>query len=258
MNEPPHTRWLFRGFRRHCFRYARKRFHGVRLSKSGHTLPQADGSPLLFVVNHPSWWDIITLMMLTGEYPHYRHFAPIDAAMLPKYLLFRQMGFFGVDDTVAGTKAFLQATKAMFAKPETALWITAQGDFVDVRVRPVVLRPGIGHVASTLKDGWVVPIAIEYLFWNESKPEALLRVGEPLPLDVDRPKDEWTNRIARALEDSMDVLAKEAISRDANLFDALTRSRTDVGGLYDIGRRLAFWSRGKKADLSHMDGEAGK
>ena len=45
---------------------------------------------------------------------------------------------------------------------------------------PRSTRPGVGHLAARLTRGWVVPIAVEYSFWTESKSEALVRIGETL------------------------------------------------------------------------------
>ena len=34
--------------------------------------------------------------------------------------------------------------------------------------RPIRLRPGIAHLAAMVPDVMLVPLAIEYVFWNES------------------------------------------------------------------------------------------
>ncbi len=250
---PRKSQWLWDWFVRYCIRYAGKHFDAVRLSKSSFELPKGDGEPLVFIVNHPAWWDIIICLGLTARYKHYRHYAPIDAKMLPKYKFFNRLGFFGVDDSIQGTRSFLKTVSAIFAHSHTSLWITAQGHFVDPRVRPVTLRPGVGHLASKLENGWLIPIALEYPFWDESKPEALIRFGVPLKIGEKLTKEEWTQRIEQALEQSQDILAVEAMSRDENRFTTLISGKAGIGGVYDLWRRFKALLTGRKASLSHRD-----
>jgi len=250
---PTQWPWLFKGFRRYSARYLRKHFHAVRLSRSSPPIPLGNGEPLIFVVNHPGWWDVLVTLMLTSRYDHYRHYAPIEAAMLPKYPVFSRLGFFGVDASPRGAARFLRTVAAIFSKPHAALWITAQGEFTDVRKRPVVLRPGVGYVAERLERGWVVPVSLEYPFWNERPPEALIRFGDPIRIE-DFPtlsREEWTLRIAASLEANQDALAAEAVQRDAALFEVLIDGKTGVGGVYDTLRRWMSWLRGKRFDGSH-------
>jgi 1-acyl-sn-glycerol-3-phosphate acyltransferase len=250
---PRQSQWLYNWFRRYCKRYARKHFHAVRLSRTSHAVPTIDGKPLIFVMNHPSWWDIIIGFVLLDRFETYRHYAPIDAEMLPKYRFFKRLGFFGIDSTPRGAARFLRTTKAIFEQPFRAMWITAQGKFVDPRQRPVELRPGVGYVASRLNEGFVIPVAVEYPFWEERTPEALVRFGEPLDLAmVVKPQAaEWTRRIEEALTVSQDVLATEAIRRDPALFDVVVSGKVGIGGAYDWWRRLRSWVRGKRFDPAH-------
>ncbi len=240
---PTHSDWLVRWFHRYCRRYAAKHFHAVRLAKSGAAFPPATGEPLIFVMNHPAWWDVITAFLLSSLMPDYRHYAPIDAGMLKKYGLFRRLGLFGVDQTPRGGAVFLRTANAIFSRPHRALWVTAQGRFADPRDRPLNLRPGAGAVASRLTTGWVIPVAVEYPFWDERTPELLIRVGESIPIN-DHTGDSrvWTTLIEDRLTETMDALAKDAIGRDAGRFETMIQGRAGVGGVYDWWRSL----RGRK------------
>lgn len=256
---PRQSVWRFNLFRWYSRRYVRKHFHALRISKSSYPVPVGDGEPLIFVVNHPGWWDILIAFVLTGKFPHYRHFAPIDSGVLPKYRMFARMGFFGVDPTPRGAAMFLRTTRAIFESSHRALWITAQGKFVDVRQRPIQLRPGVGYVATRLEKGLIIPVAVEYSFWEERTPEALVRYGEPLNLAEGRDLDrhEWTSRIERSLEASQDVLAQEVMQRDPKLFEILLSGKVGIGGVYDFWRRFKSWFTGRRFDPSHGDSTVG-
>jgi 1-acyl-sn-glycerol-3-phosphate acyltransferase len=253
---PPRWPWLFRGFRKYAVKYVRRHFHAVRLSKGSAAAP-ADG-PLLVVLNHPSWWDPLICFVLSQELDPRTHWGAIDAAAVGKYRFFTRVGFIGVDQhSLRGAAEFLETGAALLARPDTALWVTAQGRFTDVRTRPLGLRGGVGHLAGRMERGYVLPIALEYTFWTERTPEALVRVGPPLRV-ADHPKQSgkaWTQAIEAALTDSLDGLNREAMARDPGLFSNLLDGRAGVGGVYDVWRRAKAWATGRRFDPSHGGGD---
>jgi 1-acyl-sn-glycerol-3-phosphate acyltransferase len=250
---PRRWSWLVRGFRKYACRYVRRHFHAVRLSKSGAAFPTTD-EPILVVLNHPSWWDPMIGVVLSREFGEREHFAAIDAVAIEKYRFFTKLGFVAVDTkSLRGAGQFLRDGCAILAQPRRVLWVTAQGRFTDVRKRPLALQSGVGHLAARLQSGLVLPVALEYAFWTESTPEALVRVAEPLRI-VDHPGlsgKEWTALIEDALTQNLDALNAEAIRRDPEAFTELLSGKSGVGGVYDAWRRLKSWLRGRKFDAAH-------
>jgi 1-acyl-sn-glycerol-3-phosphate acyltransferase len=245
--------WLVRGFRRYAARYVRRHFHAVRLSGTSHPVPDTD-EPLLLVLNHPSWWDPLVGIVLSGLLGDRDQFAAIDAAAVRRYPFFRKLGFVGVEtDSLRGAAEFLRTGSAILSAPRRAFWVTAQGRFADVRERPLGLRSGVGHLAARLDRGLVLPVALEYAFWTERTPEALARFGEPLRVG-DHPGltgREWTARIEDALTRTLDGLNAETMTRDPAKFTELLSGNTGVGGAYDLWRRAKAWARGERFDPSH-------
>lgn len=250
---PRRWHWLVRGFRKYCVRYVRKHFHALRLSTSSSPFPPAD-EPVLIVVNHPSWWDPLIGLVLSGQFAARDQYAAIDAVAVEKYGFFKRLGFVGVDThSLRGAVEFLRMGTAILAQPNRVFWVTAQGRFADVRERPLALRSGVGHLAARLGRGVVVPLAIEYCFWNERTPEAMARYGEPLRIADHPGRDgkEWTRLIEESLTRTLDALNAEAMSRDPAKFADVVGGRTGVGGVYDLWRRLKSLARREKFDPSH-------
>ncbi len=250
---PKRVGWLFDGFSRYVLRYVRRYFHAVRLSKSGAALP-TDGEPILVVANHPSWWDPMVGMPLVLSLKDYRSYAPIHSAMLKRYPIFGRLGFFGLDPkSLRSAAEFLRAGEAILAEPRRAIWITAQGEFTDVRNRPLNLKSGVGHLAAKMKRGWVVCLAIEYSFWTERTPEALLRIAEPIAIDpaLKLTGKEWTAKLETILTENLDALNLETRARDPAKFTVLLAGKTGVGGGYDFFRRLACWLRFRRFRPAH-------
>jgi phytoene desaturase len=251
---PQRSEWRVRLFTRHFRRWMGRNFHAVRLARAGRPA-ELGGRPLVVVLNHPSWWDPLMGMVLAEQFAGYHHYVPIDARALKRYRLFEPLGFFGVDSTPEGALAFLRTSAAILAQPRHALWLTAQGQFTDPRRRPVQLRPGAGHLLRRLKDAVILPLAIEYPFWQERYPEALAHFGTPLFVTDGREHtaEAWSERLQDGLTDALDALAADAASQDAARFEVLLGGNVGVGGLYDLWQRFKALWRGRQFSGSHAD-----
>jgi 1-acyl-sn-glycerol-3-phosphate acyltransferase len=233
--------------------YLRRHFHHVRLSRADRPL-LGDDEPLIVYLNHPSWWDPLVAFMLARRNLRDReHFAPIDAVALRKYPFFARLGFFGVEQDSGGMRTFLRGAREVLQRPASALWVTPQGRFTDAYRRPLELKPGLGALVSRLDRGVVLPLALEYTWWEERKPEALARFGVPFRLEREwrRAPAEWSQLLAGRLAETADVLREEALSRDPGLFSTVVGGRSGVGGVYDLWRGLGSLLRGERFRAEH-------
>ena len=232
--------------------YVPRRFGAVRVSRVG--LPQVPpGRSVVIYSNHASWWDPAMYILLgLSLLPDRIGYGPMETRELHRYGLLRRMGVFGIDPTSPrGAAAFLQAGRRVLADPRGTLWVTAEGRFTDPRVRPLILRPGIAHLAKHVPGVVFVPLALEYSFWNESRPEALARFGAPILPAAGSDPAELTARLAAGLTETMDALAAESITRDPAMFQSILRGGVGVGGIYDLWRRLRAWGAGRRFDPAH-------
>jgi len=245
--------WAFGRYLRWFFY---RRFNAVRLSRSG---PLADfaGRPLILYGNHPSWWDPALYILLAIKlFPGRRGYGPMDAKALGRYGVFERMGVFGIAlDSPRGAASFLATSLRVLAEPGCMLWITAEGEFADIRRRPLQLRPGIAHLARRVPGAVILPLAVEYPFWNESRPEALVRFGDPIETDTHRSVAEWTRHLEDELARTMDALAAESVQREPRLFQTVLRGGAGVGGIYDLYRRGVALANGRRFDPRHEQRE---
>ena len=177
-----------------------------------------------------------------------------DARALKQYSFFQKLGFFGIEpDTVRGASRFLLVGEAVLKDAARALWITAQGTFTDVRIRPIQLKGGIGHLVHRLDRCAVLPLALEYPFWTERKPEALARFGPAILVEEGRtqlPAD-WTVSFANGLNAVQDRLAGDACRREAAAFETLESGRVGINLVYDLWRFARATIRGKRFTPEH-------
>lgn len=242
--------WLSGWFSHYSGKRLRKAFHQLRLFGSE---PPALTGPLIAYANHSSWWDpLVALAIRPLFFPGRQAYAPIAAEMLERYGIFKHLGFFGVDrSSTRGVVDYLNRAEEVLRRPGAMLYLTPQGRFADARERPLHLQRGIGSLAERVAGAQFLPMAVEYVFWEESKAEILLHFGEvrQFPDKVDR--NEANAVLERALEAAQDRLAEAAVRRDATQFRTVFRGRTGVGGVYDWWRSLRAWAAGRPPELGH-------
>lgn len=245
-------------FMRYVRWYFQRHFHGVRLLNATADIPAVPdlaGEPVIFYSNHPSWWDPLTFLFVGQQlHPGRMIYGPIDGLALSKYRFMERVGFIGIEPgTWRGSARFLRMARAAGRRSDVIFWTTSQGNFTDPRERPARIRPGVGHAVAAANRCLVVPLAVEYPFWNERLPEALVAFGPAIQV-ADAPRrtaEEWTAVLAAALEATQNRLAEAAQRRDPRAFTTLLSGKVGVGLAYDIIRRLKAWARGERFDASH-------
>ena len=250
---PPrvNTRWLA-WFARYTAWYLQRNFHALHLLRLA-DLDAVNGLPLLVCLNHPAWWDpLLGLHLSQRLFPNRQHAAPIAAEGLSKYKFFERLGFFGIEpNTARGAAQFLKIGQAVLSQPSGALWVTAQGEFADVR-SPVTLKPGIGHLASRLARFAMLPIALEYGFWNERYPEAFACIAAPV-IEYGRTRNpaDWNLLFTSRLQQTVNALASRVAARNPAAFEPLLAGNAGVGGVYDLWRALKAKLLGKQWRPEH-------
>ncbi|MBP1804903.1 lysophospholipid acyltransferase family protein [Rubellimicrobium aerolatum] len=225
-------------------------FRAVRLARPG--VPELpEGRPVIVYTNHPSWWDPAFVIVLHSRlFPGREGYGPMEAAMLERYGFFRRIGLFGVEEGRVGAARFLATSGAILADPRRMLWVTAQGRFADPRERPLGLRPGVAHLMARVPGAVAVPLALEYPFWSEKRPEALAAFGTPQEGGGDAAA--WGPRLEAALGATCDRLAALAQARDPGAFGNVLAGKAGVGGIYGAWQRLRALARGERHVPDHM------
>lgn len=216
---------VIRVFAWYVRRMFRKRFNGVRLALgSAEVLRELEGveSPVIVLLSHASWWDPLIGLLLQHELMAGRSgCAPMDSAQLKRFGFFRKLGVFGIDpnspESMAEMVSYVGRRFEQDRRP--TLWITGQGRFADPR-EAVVLRPGAAAVAAKSTGVRVVSVCVEYVFWQDQRPECLVRA-----CGVDGPMvgntAGWQRAMQRAMEANAAALASLAVARDASAFEVL-------------------------------------
>jgi 1-acyl-sn-glycerol-3-phosphate acyltransferase len=249
---PAVSEMTLRFFRRIVRVYFRRHFRSVMVQQA--EVLSGLAGPLIVYANHSSWWDpMVSVLVAERLMPGRKHYAPMDAAALKRYPILAKIGIFPVEmATARGAAQFLRTSEAILASAGV-VWITPQGRFVDSRGRPLGFKPGLGALALRCPGASVIPLAIEYTFWDERLPETLLRFGEPVRVAEGMNTEAATELLERALVETMEELKSAGMARDAGAFRVLLRGGRGTGGVYGMSR----WVRGifmrRPVQLDHTE-----
>ena len=237
-------------------REVRRGFRALRVLRPG--LPDLPpGAPLVVYANHPSWWDpAVFITLAVNLFADRESYGVMEAEALRRYAFMRRIGLFGVEpDSRRGAARFLRVGAHVLAAPRRMMWMTAQGHFADPRARPVDLKAGLAHLMARTPDAVALPLALEYPFWTEKTPEALVAFGSPLRRLGDA--ETWQAGLTHNLAATMDTLAAAAMARDPAAFDRVEQGRAGVGGIYGTWHRLRALAAGRAHRPDHVADQSG-
>ena len=255
---PPVVPWLQNGFHRFLRPFLRRHFHSVAVTRgTREQFSMGAHEPVIVFGNHPGWWDpLIAHFVNRTLFAPRQFYAPIDAAALEHYGVFKKLGFYGVQmNSSRGAAAFLKQSTAILHTDATALWLTPEGRFADVRDHSAPLMPGLSHLCHRLSTGYVIPLALEYVFWDERLPECLVHAGQRIKLTAhaDLAKPQWDTLLNETLRGTQEKLAELAKARSSAPFENLLPGKAGAGGFYDSLRRVQSLISGRPIKSSHGD-----
>lgn len=105
-----------------------------------------------------------------------------------------------------------------------------------------MLGSGLEHLATRVPQARFLPLALEYTFWEERKPEVLLAFGEPA-----------TGDLVEQLAATQAQLAAAAQRRQPNEWKILLHSKSGASRPYDLWRWARARLRRAKFDPDHSD-----
>lgn len=159
-------------------------FHSVGVKGDLHPTVDEDCLPVIYIANHSSWWDGMLVFEAVRRLSRtFEHYMMMQDEQLSVYRFFRWLGAYGVDQqSYTGIKQSLQYTVDLL-KRGRRVWIFPQGEIAALHQEAFHFQTGIGSILKSVGSACVVPVTLEYRMMYHPKPDASLRVGEPIVRD---------------------------------------------------------------------------
>ncbi len=193
------------------FRMLSHRFYALRIKNLEAFNERRDKNfPSIIYAPHMNWWDGIVGYNLMRRAFKVKPRMMIEE--MNRFPLFSFIGAFPVNK--ASAQAAMISLKYIvdnLKEPDLGFWIFPQGIVKPPNFRPIEFQTGLAYIAQNVakKHGGVnlIPLAVNYTFLREDRPECLAQVGEPVIITADNAKfdrHEFTQKIQKEFEQLCD------------------------------------------------------
>jgi 1-acyl-sn-glycerol-3-phosphate acyltransferase len=183
--------------------YVRRRmgaaFDGVYVSGLAAARERAAKQPLVFAMNHVSWWDAFVVVAI-DEALGTESYCLMDSANLAR------LPFFGWIGAVPLTRSHprtalreLRAAAGLLDRPRRVGWIFPQGKQRPAHLRPMGLERGVGIFAAA-SGAEVLPVSLSYAFRDAPEPAVVASIGQPCAVPRNGAPDELEQALIAGLD----------------------------------------------------------
>ena len=189
------------------FRMLSHRFYALRIKNlEAFNERRNKNYPNIIFAPHNNWWDGIVGYNLMRRAFKVRTRMMIEE--MNRFPLFALIGAFPVNK--ASAQEAMKALKYIvddLKDADMGFWIFPQGIVRPPNYRPIEFQTGLAYVAQNVakKHGGVnlIPVAVNYTFLREDRPECLAEVGEPIVISADEAnfdRKEFTKKLQTDFE----------------------------------------------------------
>jgi 1-acyl-sn-glycerol-3-phosphate acyltransferase len=216
-------------------------FARVWLRVEGSIPTPADG-PLIFYLNHPSWWDGYMAHVLNRVVLRHRFqgFCMMDEHELQRYRFFTWIGAFSVNrqDARSALGSVAYISRLLDARPDRALAIFPQGEITPNDRRPLQMFSGLAHVAQRAGSATLWPVALRYEFRGQQRPEVFIRAGPAHYATAASDTRALTAEAGARLTVACDALRDDLNAAQLEGYRVLLRGRPGPDVIFDAARAL--------------------
>lgn len=165
-------------FFKHYFRYSlRRNFSNIHVKGLTSVLSAVEKSakdkrPLIYCVNHSSWWDVPVIIYLTYDLLKSNSYCLMEKKQFDIHPYFRGIGAVPIIREDARNAArVLKKCSDHLNGTGRSLWIFPQGEIIPNTKRPIHFFSGIAHLLEQLRDPILVCTFLDYKFTGNQFPE---------------------------------------------------------------------------------------
>ncbi len=208
-------------------RLLNKHFSFIRIIGEENFINRDKSVPVIIFPNHSNWWDGFLAFYLAYNRWNIDSYLMMDYAQMKKYFFFKFIGAFSVDRTSATSsyKSVMVAAE-LLKTGNRLLWLFPQGKMTPQHKRPLEFESGILKILDEFERVNVFPMAINYEFINEQRPEIFIKIGENVDTKINASKKEKIGMLEEKLTDLLDTQIKEINDGETEEYKIIFKGRT--------------------------------
>ena len=205
------------------------RFYAFRFKGAENYFNRDPKIPVIMFAPHSNWWDGIVGYHITNKICKKEIRLMVEE--LNRFPILRHAGAFSVNKK--SPQASMDALKYAIEEvgnPKSILYLFPQGIIKPPNARPIEFRTGLAYIAekAARKFGKValMPIAVNYMFLRDNRPEVLVEMGELIELEAGKTdRKEFTEHLSTTLEKLCDKQIYEISQANFKGYDTLFQQR---------------------------------
>lgn len=171
--------WVAKQF---FYKMLENRFFSMKIKNAQNYEKRNPNYANIFYAPHSNWWDGIVGYNLVKRVFNTRIRMMIEE--MNRFPILAKAGAFPVNKKSAqASMQALQYAVDELNKGDVSLWIFPQGIIRPPMYRPIEFQTGMAYIARNVAKKYgginLIPVAVNYPFLREDKPEVLVEIGEP-------------------------------------------------------------------------------
>lgn len=213
----------------------------------GHPDSIKENSPVVYIMNHCSWWDGMIVYHAWQTVSRGDHYIMMDERQMKSFRFFRKIGAFSIDKTKPREIVRSLDYSAKLLEEGKRVWMFPQGDFRHLEQRPLGFQSGIGRLLSTVPEAVVVPVTLYYTLTHQ-RPQASIWFGAAVEENwAKRERHETTALLEQVLTAQLDahramVIAGTHMQMPASTYLLRAAKRTDET-FASVRKKVMQWLR---------------
>lgn len=157
-----------------------KRFRNVWLQRDYN--PESRST--LYFLNHHSWWDGITPLLLNEFVLNQKARAIMEDVQIRKFRFFTKIGAMSINRTnIRSAMITLKAASDWLKKENTSLFLYPEGKITNPH-DPIRFESGLMRIKKWSPNCDIVPIAMYISHQRDNKPELFIQIGPPCRMET--------------------------------------------------------------------------
>ena len=211
------------------YRMLEGRFYAFRYKGVENFYNKDPKMPIIMFAPHSNWWDGIVGYHITHRI--LKKEIRLMVEELNRFPLLRRSGAFSVNKK--SPQASMDALKYSIEQVgdlNNILYIFPQGIIMPPNARPIELRSGLAYIAEKAAQKYgkigLMPVAVNYFFLRDNRPEVLVEMGEIIELSAGKiDRKEFTKYLGKTLEQLCDKQMYDISKAHFKGYDTLFQQR---------------------------------